>query len=225
MSSARVGSAISAGGCCRADGGRRDARSRGPAAPGRRAARRATAGTRGGGRRHAGARRSTARTVVQRRRFECRCAPTVSGIRRRGEPKRVAGVVVGDLVVGDVDRRRDVGEHRPGQRVGQRRRGDAADLEPGRLVRQQFLFGGRPVGGDAEPSRPRRRPPVRSPAAGSASGAAGVPRWCPRAAATRRASRRAARASRASTSATGTSIPATVAATPTHRTVTFTAGE
>ena len=55
-SSARVGALISACGCCRAGGDRRDVRSRGPGAPGRRAGRRASCGTRGDGPSPAGAR-------------------------------------------------------------------------------------------------------------------------------------------------------------------------
>ena len=226
MSMASVGSAISVCGCCRADGDRRDARSRGRARTS--SARRASSQSRKARRRAAPRRCSviSGRTCIQRRGVHGRGAPTVSGVRRRGEAQRVAGVVVGDVVVADVDGRGDVGEQRPGQRVGQRRRGHAADLQPRRDVGQQLVFGGRTVGGQPGARRPRRRSPVRSPAAGSASGAAVGLRWCPRAAAPRRASCRAAapRARRRRRPARPSRRRSPRHARG-HRTVTFTAGE
>ena len=179
MSMASVGSAISACGCCRADAGRRDARSPEPARPARRAARRATAGTRGAGgapqmlddqRAHG----------VQWRRVHRRCAPTVSGFRRRGEAQRVAGVVVGNLGVVDVDRGRRRERTAPG-RAGRpvptpRRCRSPAGPNCPAAVRLRRAH--RRRSGPRRP--PRRRPPVRSPAAGSATGAAAGLRWCPR---------------------------------------------
>ena len=132
MSMASVGSAISACGCCRADGDRRDARSREPARPARRAARRATAGTRGAGRRRAGARRSAGarRPMAVRRPSLC-----ANRFRRPTARRTAAGCGRGSRR----PRRRSTStaavtssEHRPCERVGQRRRRDAADLQPRR---------------------------------------------------------------------------------------------
>ena len=56
--------------------------------------------------------------------------------RTRHEAHRVAGVVADDVGFADVDGGGDVHEQRPGQRVGQRRGGHAADIQPGRHIRQ-----------------------------------------------------------------------------------------
>jgi hypothetical protein len=62
-------------------------------------------------------------------------------------------VVVGHLVVADPDRGGHGGEQRPRPRVRQRRRGHAADLQPGRHVGQQRGLGGRIARG--QPARGR----------------------------------------------------------------------
>ena len=183
MSRASVGSVINACGCCRADGDRRGARSPERARPARRTGRPATAGTRG-----AGPRRAGGRAMLQR---EC-CANAPPGSALRTVGLRVYLHVVGR-------RRRPavtLDEQRPGQRFGQHRRRDAADLQPGRHVRQQLVLGRRTVGASVRAPRPRRPPRVRSPAAGSASGAAACPRWCRGAAATTRAAMPRSRVSR-----------------------------
>ena len=84
------------------------------------------------------------------------------------------------------------GEQRPRAGVGQRRGGDAADLQPGRDVGQQLVLGGRVLARSRRARRPRRRPPVRSRSAGSASAAVACPRWCRPPAARPPAGRRAA---------------------------------
>ena len=62
---------------------------------------------------------------------------------RRGEPERVAAVVVGHVVVAGLDPGGDVGEQRSGARIGQRGSGYAAQLQPRCLVGQQLGLGRR----------------------------------------------------------------------------------
>ena len=174
MSIARARSGISACGCCRADGDPRDARSRGPARPGSAQAAvepQPESAAAGRGAQVFGDRRAH---LVQRRSVDGPAAPAVAIGRPCHKAQRVAGVVADHIGLGDVDRGGDAREHRAGQRVGQHRRGHAADLQPGRHVRQQLVLGRRSVGGQpaARPPPPRSR--ARSPAAGSASGAAGA---------------------------------------------------
>ena len=78
MSRAGSASAFSAGGCCRVDVGRRDARIRVPAAPVRPGAGRATPGTPVAARRPAGVRRSIGRTCVSGGAVDGRGAPAVA---------------------------------------------------------------------------------------------------------------------------------------------------
>lgn len=139
MSRQRV--SISAGGCCRVGAGRRGAHSRGPAPPGRSGARPATpegAAARGP-QQMLGDR---AAHLIQRWGGRRRGTPAVLAGTWRGEPQRVAGMVVGHGVVGDRDPRGDGGEQRPRQRIRQHRGGDAADLQPSRRVGQQVRLGG-----------------------------------------------------------------------------------
>ena len=150
---------------------------------------------------------------VERRGVDCRCAPTVPGVRWRRESQWVAGVVIGYVSIGDVDGGRDVDEHRPCQRIGQCRRRDAADLQPRRIVWQQFIFRRCAVRWSGPPQRPRRRLPARSPTAASASGATAVPRWYPPAVAPRQALSPAAAPPARRRPQRARSKPATVAAT------------
>ncbi|EUA65970.1 hypothetical protein I553_3989 [Mycobacterium xenopi 4042] len=114
-----------------------------------------------------------------------------SGGRGGGESHRVAGVVVGHLVVADLDRGGQVGEQRPGRGSASA----AAAMLPisSRAVRSgstSASAGRRPRSGRGH--RLRRRSVVRSRSAGSTSGAAGGPHWCRGPVTTRRAGRAAA---------------------------------
>ena len=106
MSRQRVSMAISAGGCCRVGAGRRDARSRGRAGPARPGGRPATPGRRAAARRRADARRSApAPAAAAGRDGDGSRQPSRSG-RGAANRQRVAGVVVGHVVVGDLRPRR-----------------------------------------------------------------------------------------------------------------------
>ncbi len=202
---------ISAGGCCRVGAGRRGAHSRGPAPPGRSGARPATPGRRGGARpqQMLGDR---ARRLIQRWGGRRRGTPAVLAGTWRGEPQRVAGMVVGHGVVGDRDPRGDGGEQRPRQRIRQHRGGDAADLQPSRRVGQQVRLGGAPAA-----VRPRAAASAATTRSVTISWVSQRRSWRPSlvplagSAAARGPSR--SRASAASTSSTATATPATVATT------------
>jgi len=75
-----------------------------------------------------------------------RTTQVVGDLGGAAEAPRIALEVVLRLSVGDVDSRRHVHEQRPAQRVGQHRRRDAPDLQPGRHVGQQLVLAGRTVG-------------------------------------------------------------------------------
>ena len=61
----------------------------------------------------------------QRRPDQSRCPPAMFAPVRLGEPQRVAGVIGSHLVVGDLHRGGDIGEERPGLRIGGVRSGQS----------------------------------------------------------------------------------------------------